>query len=342
MSSSPATRVDPGAQTPGYGDAETPPYRTPLPHSLPTDETTGPYNPSTPGVSPLSEVRDDLSEPEINKPSTATTTQRTNTTATSINNVTASMAHTKLQFAADDDMSSFFAKPTTPAPASSTEKGTAKPKRSSKKRVRSGLSDTDSDDPDNAGSASTRPAKKSKKYQPVPESQRLRAAAKNGITPSTPIPSTLSECSEADRQLLSLRSAGESWPRITAIYTSLTGRSVGKSTLPNRYYRLKEKFSAIREEDNARIVAAKKEVDEEFERVRWGRVKERVVAMGGGSYEERVLKRHYHLLVGKGAVDVVDTNASGAGGVGGAGAGAGMGDGGDGDGDVDVDDASQE
>lgn len=68
----------------------------------------------------------------------------------------------------------------------------------------------------------------------------------------------------------------------------LSGRGrpgFAKSTLPNRYERMKNKFVNVLEEDNVKIIQAKLAIDAEFEaKERWQRVIARVHELGGQEY----------------------------------------------------------
>lgn len=96
--------------------------------------------------------------------------------------------------------------------------------------------------------------------------------------------------------VLTLEQAGSSWNEITPLWEKLTkNKSPGKSTLPNRYQRLKDNFVVVREEDNVRIIEAKKQVDAEFEVERWERVAQVVANNGGDTYEVSARLRYAHV-----------------------------------------------
>lgn len=92
------------------------------------------------------------------------------------------------------------------------------------------------------------------------------------------------ECSEADKMLLDLRDAGEGWAKIRHEWEKLTGEKIGSSTLPNRYGRLKSNFTVIKEEDHGRLLEAKRNVEQAFEKGKWSMVAEAVEKMGGDKY----------------------------------------------------------
>ena len=88
------------------------------------------------------------------------------------------------------------------------------------------------------------------------------------------------------------------WGEIKNRYTELSGGAAyGRSTLPNRHRRLVKNFVTIREEDSLLIVAAKLEVDAEMANEKWGRVAQKVVEKGGGSYDGPSLQTHFSTIL---------------------------------------------
>ena len=68
---------------------------------------------------------------------------------------------------------------------------------------------------------------------------------------------------------------------------------LAKSTLPNRYSRMKNNFAVINEEDKARLLLAKREVEEHFEANKWDEIARVVVEHGGDEYEVRCAPTAY-------------------------------------------------
>ena len=56
-------------------------------------------------------------------------------------------------------------------------------------------------------------------------------------------------------------------------------------------------FTVIKEEDNGRLIEAKREVEDAFEKEKWHRIAEKVVSKGGDQYEGGVLARQYKKLM---------------------------------------------
>ncbi|CAK3977487.1 Hypothetical predicted protein [Lecanosticta acicola] len=150
----------------------------------------------------------------------------------------------------------------------------------------------------NNGPSNNTNKNKSQVAQRQPERKRKPSAKK--VLPSRQIPSSLDEASEEDRQLLGMRDAGTDWKAIRAKWEELTGETTGVSTLPNRYARLKESFTVIREEDHARLLEAKREVEESFENQKWDLVARVVQEKGGDGYAGVVLQRGYKKMMTQG------------------------------------------
>ena len=63
------------------------------------------------------------------------------------------------------------------------------------------------------------------------------------------IPTSIAEASEADRAMLRMREEGKTWIEINAMWEAMTGEKPGKSTLPNRYTRLKSNLMTLEKGD---------------------------------------------------------------------------------------------
>lgn len=82
-----------------------------------------------------------------------------------------------------------------------------------------------------------------------------------------------------------MRDDGRSWADIRKVYEETTGEPIGQSTLPNRYSRLKANFTVIKEEDSARMIESKHEVESAFEKEKWNLIAESVSEKGGEKYK---------------------------------------------------------
>lgn len=127
------------------------------------------------------------------------------------------------------------------------------------------------------------------------EKQRRMITKK--AAPSRQIPRSFDECDPNDQMLITMRDSGSEWKIIRANWEERTGEKVGASTLPNRYARLKSNFTVIREEDHAKLLEAKREVEESFENQKWDLVARVVKEKGGETYAGVVLQRGYKKMM---------------------------------------------
>jgi len=103
-----------------------------------------------------------------------------------------------------------------------------------------------------------------------------------------PIPNSYEDCTEADKMLFDKASSTTkpSWADIQKEWIRITKhRSPGKSTLPNRFARLKANFVVIKEDDNGRLISAKQAIDKAHEERKWGLIAKKVVELGGEVHE---------------------------------------------------------
>ncbi|EME47105.1 hypothetical protein DOTSEDRAFT_124315 [Dothistroma septosporum NZE10] len=132
--------------------------------------------------------------------------------------------------------------------------------------------------------SSPRPSIAKKRTAPTPKMEVKKRKTGKKTMASRPIPRSLEECSEPDKMLIKMRDEGSEWGPIRKEWKELTGESTATSTLPNRYARLKSNFTVVREEDNALLLSAKREVEESFEAQKWDLVARVVAEKGGDTY----------------------------------------------------------
>ncbi|GAM84644.1 hypothetical protein ANO11243_026430 [Dothideomycetidae sp. 11243] len=85
-----------------------------------------------------------------------------------------------------------------------------------------------------------------------------------------------------------LSSAGEDWDAIASKYEELGGvRPKSRSTLPNRYQRLKTKFVLVQGRDSVRLIQAKINIEKAQETEKWQRIAQEVENLGGKTYTVR-------------------------------------------------------
>jgi hypothetical protein len=79
---------------------------------------------------------------------------------------------------------------------------------------------------------------------------RKRAAVTKDKAVARGLPTSMKECSEADRMLLHMKDVeAKPWAEIRATWKAMTGQDTASSTLPNRYNRLKVNLMALEEGD---------------------------------------------------------------------------------------------
>jgi len=79
---------------------------------------------------------------------------------------------------------------------------------------------------------------------------RKRAPVTKDKAVARGLPTSMKECSEADRMLLHMKDVeGKPWAEIRATWKAMTGQETASSTLPNRYNRLKVNLMALEEGD---------------------------------------------------------------------------------------------
>ena len=79
--------------------------------------------------------------------------------------------------------------------------------------------------------------------------QNKRSALAGSIVKGRGIPTSLAEASEADRAMLRMREENKTWIEINSMWEAMTGEKPGKSTLPNRFARLKANLMSLEKGD---------------------------------------------------------------------------------------------
>lgn len=70
------------------------------------------------------------------------------------------------------------------------------------------------------------------------------------LNPLGPLPATYEEASEEDKLIIHLKETeGKSWPEIKKALESVTGATLGSSTVPVRYGRMKANFVVFEKDD---------------------------------------------------------------------------------------------
>ena len=88
--------------------------------------------------------------------------------------------------------------------------------------------------------------------RPAISKQSKRSALAGSVVKGRGIPTSMAEASEADRAMLRMREEGKTWLEINSMWEAMTGEKTGKSTLPNRFARLKANLMSLEEGDVSR------------------------------------------------------------------------------------------
>ncbi|KAF9895044.1 hypothetical protein FE257_004672 [Aspergillus nanangensis] len=112
-----------------------------------------------------------------------------------------------------------------------------------------------------------------------------------------PIPTSLENATVTDRMILRMRDdEGRGWGDITKAWIDTTGINVGGSTLRMRYTTMKANFVSITNEDESRLLKAKKDVEDKFEQDKWHKIAESIKADGGMKYPHAALQKKFKEL----------------------------------------------
>ncbi|KAF4533816.1 uncharacterized protein LTHEOB_3429 [Lasiodiplodia theobromae] len=111
------------------------------------------------------------------------------------------------------------------------------------------------------------PARQRKAPTKTPNSGRAIATSKD-------------ELSAEDRLLLSMKDQGKSWKEIGEAWAAVTGTAPAKSTLPNRYARLRANITTMSEADQQNLIEAKAYVEQKQEQEKWEQIAQRMQELG--------------------------------------------------------------
>lgn len=97
--------------------------------------------------------------------------------------------------------------------------------------------------------------------------------------------------------MVTLRKQGVTWDKVQQRWTALTGVTLGKSSLPNRYGRLRAFLDGFGPSDDALLIATKNEVEDTFEREKWSIIQERVEKRLNRRLPERMCRERFTELM---------------------------------------------
>ncbi|EKG14130.1 hypothetical protein MPH_08703, partial [Macrophomina phaseolina MS6] len=73
-----------------------------------------------------------------------------------------------------------------------------------------------------------------------------------------------------------MKDQGKSWKDIAEVWKNATGVTPAKSSLPNRYARLRANITTMSEMDQNNLLTAKADVESAFEASKWERISQRM------------------------------------------------------------------
>ncbi|KAE8394535.1 hypothetical protein ETB97_000332 [Aspergillus alliaceus] len=134
-----------------------------------------------------------------------------------------------------------------------------------------------------------------------PPKKTKTASASSAKTVLGPIPTSLGAAGLSDKMILQMRDEeGKNWGELNEAWMKTTGIKVGASTLRMRYTAMKANFVEMNEDDEARFLRSKKEIEENFEQEKWHRIAEAIEVDGGGKYPVTALQKKFKQLIKKG------------------------------------------
>jgi len=102
----------------------------------------------------------------------------------------------------------------------------------------------------------------------------------------TKVATSVSELSEKEKKLLELVDGGMAWVKVYETWQVLYPDEalIVEGTLRYRYKALKSNLTGVADEDRALLPKLKQEIEEKFEKQKWGFIAEALEKRGGGKY----------------------------------------------------------
>ncbi|OJD34389.1 uncharacterized protein BKCO1_23000123 [Diplodia corticola] len=118
-------------------------------------------------------------------------------------------------------------------------------------------------------------------------------------TPSSgrTIATSVDQLSSEDRLLLNMKDQGKSWKEIGEAWKVITGIEPAKSTLPNRYARLRANITTMSETDQQLLLTAKAFVEQKQEQEKWEQIAQRMQELGSAEkFSVTVLQKQFQKM----------------------------------------------
>lgn len=130
---------------------------------------------------------------------------------------------------------------------------------------------------------------------PKQKTSRVAATPKSA---SAGIPRSWEEAGPADRMIVTMKKDGKSTKEIKAAYEAMTGKTVGKSTIPNRLMRLNANFARLDDGDHVKLLDAveqweleKAELIKQLESSKWSRIIDMMQEAGSQKYQSNLVQK---------------------------------------------------
>ncbi|KAE9977658.1 hypothetical protein EG328_001873 [Venturia inaequalis] len=139
---------------------------------------------------------------------------------------------------------------------------------------------------------------------------------KSSVKPikASKIPETFDELADEDKMMIEWKERGEGWGVINEEWKRITGNMPGKSTLPNRYTRVKASLACVASDDVEQMLTSEVEINKQIEaevkdlwNKKWARIGKQMEDAGKQSYPAATLEKHYKKMKATGGVATAAT-----------------------------------
>ncbi|KAL0264797.1 hypothetical protein SLS55_000750 [Diplodia seriata] len=126
---------------------------------------------------------------------------------------------------------------------------------------------------------------------------RQRRAPVKAPSTARMIATSVDQLSSEDRLLLNMKDEGKSWKEIGEAWKMITGVAPAKSTLPNRYARLRANITTMTETDQQNLLTAKTYVEQKQEQEKWEQIAQRMQELGSSEkFSTTILQKQFQKM----------------------------------------------
>ncbi|KAK7518141.1 uncharacterized protein IWZ02DRAFT_491926 [Phyllosticta citriasiana] len=130
-----------------------------------------------------------------------------------------------------------------------------------------------------------------------PGARQRKKPPKKAVSTPKAIGTTVDELDPVDRKMIQMKDSGYGWKDIGKMWTEATGEVTAKSTLPNRYARIKANIMTMPEDEQRKLAEAIVWVEEDFEKTKWERISQRMQEQGVETkYAIGILQKQYQKM----------------------------------------------